>query len=113
VENIPHGKVREHFMKADIVVDQLVLGFYGTFACETMALQKPVCCYLRHDLLKYVPGCPLVNASAESVEDKLRELIESPKKMKSLGGKGPSFVRKIHDSAKIAKSTIRDYEKIL
>ncbi|HIH20696.1 TPA: glycosyltransferase family 4 protein [Candidatus Micrarchaeota archaeon] len=113
LENIPHSKVKDFYGKADIVVDQLVTGFYGTFACETMALGKAVCCYVRKDLLKYVPNCPIVNSTKESLEENLRQLVENTAERKRIAAKGRSYVKSVHDSIKIAKQTLRDYDKII
>ena len=45
VMNMPHQNAVEHYKQADIVVDQLLVGWYGVFAIECMALGKPVCVY--------------------------------------------------------------------
>jgi len=39
---------------ADLLVDQLLTGWYGAVAVEMMALGKPVVCYLREDDLKFI-----------------------------------------------------------
>ena len=35
--------------RADLVIDQLVIGWYAMFAIEAMSLGKPVICNLRSD----------------------------------------------------------------
>lgn len=52
MENIPHDKVHELYEKTDLAVDELLVGWYGAFAVEMMALGKPVVCYIREEELK-------------------------------------------------------------
>ena len=55
---------------ADLIVDQLIIGWYAMFAIESMALEKPVICYLREDLAIFIhkkilicENLPLINAT--------------------------------------------------
>lgn len=47
VEKLSNTEARKLYERADLVVDQLLAGWYGGFAVEAMALGKPVICYLR------------------------------------------------------------------
>ena len=49
-------KRTRRYRDADIVVDQLLAGWYGGFAVEAMALGKPVIAYLRESDLHHVPA---------------------------------------------------------
>ena len=51
VENKSNQDVIKAIMEADIVIDQIIVGWYAMFAIEAMALEKPVICYLREDFL--------------------------------------------------------------
>ena len=112
VENIPNNKAKEFYQKADIVIDQLLIGWYGGFAVEMMALEKPVLCYLRDsDLDMFVPfkdKIPIVNITKDTLYEKLITLIEDPKLRKKIGKKSRGYVEEIHDPIKIAKKLIRD-----
>ena len=44
-----HGEALGRLAAADLVVDQLVLGWYGAVAVEAMALGRPVLAYIRED----------------------------------------------------------------
>ncbi|MGI5877570.1 MAG: hypothetical protein ACOX7W_03060, partial [Christensenellales bacterium] len=48
---IPNSLVMEYIAKADIVIDQIIIGWYASFATEAMAFGKPVVCFLREDLV--------------------------------------------------------------
>ena len=47
IENLPNAEATRRYRDADLVVDQLLAGWYGGFAVEAMALGKPVIAYLR------------------------------------------------------------------
>lgn len=102
VESMPHQKALRLYETADIVVDQLLIGWYGMVAIEAMALGKPVCVYIRDGLRDYVKGDPLVSADPESIKQRLIELIESPAFRREMGRKGRAYVEAHHDADAIA-----------
>lgn len=103
VMNLRRDEAIKHYMQADIVVDQLLIGWYGVFAIECMALGKPVCVYIREDLEKYIPPKALVNTSPNNLKERLRVLIEDVDIRKSVGMRGRRFVEDTHDAEKIAR----------
>lgn len=112
VEGIPTNRVREHYLEADIVVDQLLAGWYGLFAVETMALEKPVLCYIREDMKKYAPDLPIINTNPENIYENLKFIIEDPELRRERGEKGRAYVEKVHDSKKIAGQLIETYKNL-
>jgi len=114
LEGIKHNQMREFCRDADIVVDQLLIGWYGGFAVETMALGKPVVCYLNEDLfylVSWAKDIPIINANSATVYDKLKWLIENPKEREKIGKMGREFVEKWHNPVRIAEKLIKFYEK--
>ncbi len=55
VENLPHAKALELYEQADMVIDQIVVGFYGVFAVEAMKMGKPVMAFIRKEYLVFLP----------------------------------------------------------
>src|SRR5262249_43317562 len=49
VENVDRHTAFEIYRRADIISDQFVIGAYGVFALEALALSKPTLTYLDHD----------------------------------------------------------------
>ncbi len=88
IENTPHSEAIEYYKQADIVVDQLLIGWYGMLAQECMALGKPVCVYIREDLREFMPFNPLLNTSADSIMGNLKLLIDDPPLRAELGERG-------------------------
>ena len=105
VRNLPHQEALKHYRQADIVVDQLLVGWYGVFAIECMALGKPVCVYIQRE--PEVPTCrPLCHWSQHhpsNLKEDLRKLIEDPALRKQIGKTARLFAEQEHDADKIAK----------
>lgn len=115
LENLPNSEVREWINISNIVVDQLLIGWRGAFAVESMALAKPTLCYINEDLkreVKYAKNLPLVNTTPDTIYDNLKLLIENPELRKELGEKGRKYVEEVHDSRKIAKQMIELYKSL-
>lgn len=56
VEGLSHTDARLVYERADLVVDQLLAGWYGGVAVEAMAMGKPVVAYLRHEDFEPLPA---------------------------------------------------------
>ena len=84
--------------EADIVVDQVLYGGFGTLSVEAMALGLPVCCYLmpRH-VEEVYPDVPIVNVTVETLQEKLRWLVEDEDARDALGRKGRRYVENHFD----------------
>ncbi len=104
IENMNHQEAVEHYRQADIVVDQLLVGWYGMLAIECMALGKPVCVHIKDELKPYLPGLPLIDTSPESLIKDIRALIEDASMRKIVGAEARNFVERVHDADKIASS---------
>lgn len=99
VERLPRTMARERYARAHIVADQFLIGGYAMFAIESMALGKPVLCYLPERLRVYHPEwdeCPIVSANPDTLYERLRELALDRELREALGARGPAYVRKYH-----------------
>lgn len=114
VENMPHAEAREVYRQADIVVDQLRIGWYGVLSVEAMALGKPVLAYIREDLRHHLlPHPPLVMTSPETLERDLERLLTDPGRRKDLAVRARSYVEETHDSRKVAAELLAIYHNCL
>ena len=108
VEDVARHDALRAYAEADILVDQLRLGWYGGLAVEAMALGLPVVAYLHDDDLARIPPqmraeLPIVNASPESLPAALAQLLEDPGLRRQLSRRGPAFVRRWHHPLRIAR----------
>ena len=104
VENMPHSEAKRIYAEADIIVDQLTIGSHGVFACEAMALGKPVICYITPELIDTYPeGFPIVNANPETIQGVLEELILSPERRYEIGVASRNYAEQVHDIRVVAK----------
>jgi glycosyltransferase involved in cell wall biosynthesis len=109
VKNMPHQDAVKHYEQADIVVDQLLIGWYGVFAIECMALGKPVCVYIKEELKSYLPTPgPLVATSPGDLKEDLRRLIEDAALRSRIGKTAREFVEQVHGADKIAKYLVEE-----
>ena len=84
VEGTTHAEAKEAYESAHVVVDQLLLGWYGGLAVEAMSLGKPVICHIRDSDLRHVPEAlafqlPIIRATRETVCEVLREVLSMPR----------------------------------
>jgi len=112
VEGVPNAQMARLIQAADVVVDQLLLGWYAMFALEGMALGRPVVCYIQPELLDlYVdagllaPGeLPIVNASIQTIKDTLRHLSTLPRsELDGIGARSRAFVERHHSIAAVGR----------
>ena len=119
VEGLPHAEAQRRFQEADLVVDQLLLGWYGGFAVEAMALGKPVIAYLRESDFHVVPAqmleeLPVIHATPANIYDLLKEwLTIRSQSLPERGRASRAYVEHWHDARAIARRLIVDYEAIL
>lgn len=119
VENMSWAEARAAYARADLVVDQLLAGWYGGLAVEAMALGKPVACFLREaDFVHLQPqmaaDLPFIQATPASIEAVLAEWL-GPRKTElgALGRRSRAYVERWHDPLAIAADLKACYGAIL
>lgn len=116
VEGVAHDQVESLYRSADLVVDQLLVGWYGGLAVEAMALDLPVVAYIREEDLELVPeqmraDIPVISAEPATIYDVLKELLTTRRgELAEIGRRGGEYVRRWHDPLRIAKELVADYE---
>lgn len=115
LKNLSNEQLKEKLKTADIVVDQVMCGWYGHFAVEAMALGKPVLAYIDKvwcEKVKYAQDVPILNTTKENVYENLKKLIDNAQLRNNLGQKSREYVEKVHDSGKVAKELLCIYESL-
>ena len=113
IEKRPWETMPEFLSGADILVDQLMMGWYGLLAMEGMAEGKAVVAHLRVDFAGRLQGCPVVDATPDSVTDVLRELVRNPARRNMLGAAGRRFVTQHHDLGVVGARLLAHYRRVL
>ena len=118
VENVTHSEAMEVYARADLLVDQLLAGWYGGLAVELMAMGKPVISYIREDDLVFIPPrmraeLPIINADPSSIYHILKKWLQCRTELRTRGLAGREFVDKWHDPEKIAAQMRSLYESVL
>ncbi len=118
LENIPNDEVIECYKRADLVIDQLLVGWYGGFAVECMALGKPVMCYIRESDMKHIPAqmdkdLPIIRVKKETLYEKLKDVLDNKESLATIAHRSRKFVEEWHDPKKIAQEIIADYQRCL
>ena len=114
VEGVPHDEARARYARADIVVDQLEVGWHGVFALEAMALGKPVVAHVKPDVVErsaqaFGVRLPIVPATRDTLAGALRPLIADPALRRELGARGRAYVEQVHDIDRVADRLIAVY----
>lgn len=113
VENVPADEIGNYYRRADIVVDQMLIGSYGVVAVEAMLAGKPVVCYIRKDLVKKYPeDLPVISANPDDIYDVLKVLVSHKDRLAKLGEKGQKFVNEFHNPQKIAEKWEKIYKAL-
>jgi glycosyltransferase involved in cell wall biosynthesis len=116
VRGLPHAEALGLYRSADLVIDQVLAGWYGGLAVEVMAMGKPVAAYIRDEDLDVLPGgmreeMPIVRVHADTLEDDLARAIEQRGTWRELGERSYAYVRRWHHPGEIAREMLLNYER--
>lgn len=113
VQNMSHDEAIEIYKRADLIIDQIILGAHGAFAVEAMAMGKAVICWISDFMkLKYPEELPLISANQENIKEKIEYLLLNRDLIKVHGEKGRAYVEKYHDMNKISQNILEIYKKL-
>jgi hypothetical protein len=113
IEKRPWATMPEFLSGCDILVDQLMMGWYGLLAIEGMAMARTVIAYLREDFAAQLKGCPVESAEPRTLVDVLRELVRDPERRAMLGAAGQHYVDRHHDLPVVGARLLAEYQAIL
>lgn len=116
VKGVPHEQALELYRSADLVIDQVLAGWYGGFAVEVMAMGKPVACYIRDEDLGVLPPgmrdqLPLIRLHPDTLERDLEAAIAQRAGWEEWGHRSREFALRWHHPRKIAAAMLRAYER--
>ena len=118
IEGVPNREARKRYAAADVVVDQLRIGWYGMFAIEAMALGTPVVVHLDERGAAETEEAfglelPLVRADERTLESTLGDLVERRPELPALGRRSREYVERIHAHTAVARRVLEIYERVI
>jgi hypothetical protein len=118
VEGKTHAEATTIYQQADLMIDQLLLGWYGGLAVECMALGIPVISFIRHGDLEFVPPVmraelPLIRADRMTLYWVLKEWLTVRRaELPEVGRRCREYVEAWHNPPKIARTLADDYYQL-
>lgn len=95
---VSHGEMMNLMADADVVIDQLLAGAYGTTSVEAMALGRVVMCAVSDTVRAALPeDPPIVSVTPSTVEAKLLEILNERERHVVMAAAAKEFARKWHD----------------
>jgi len=120
VEGLSHEQAKKIYSRADLMIDQLRIGWYGGVAVEAMRMGVPVAVYINQNDLLHVPedmksavdkAFLLVNEY--NLFEQLAMIIDSAGQYKELLSNSIEYVNQFHDPDKVAKLVIEKYQEYI
>ncbi|HUK95806.1 MAG TPA: hypothetical protein VLU96_12255 [Gaiellaceae bacterium] len=118
IEGVPNREARLRYAAADVVVDQLRIGWYGMLAIESMALAKPVVVHLDEEAAAETEEAfgielPLIRATESTLEDVLAGLVDVRASLPELGRRSREYVERVHAHTTVARQVLEIYERVM
>ena len=118
IENLTHAEAISEYQSVDIILDQLLSGWYGAVSVESMLLSKPVICYIADEDLQRIPvrmatELPIINATKNNLESVIKQLLlMSPNERSILGEKHRKYALAWHSPQNIAEILDHDIRNL-
>jgi hypothetical protein len=117
VENIPYVQALQIYRDADLIIDQILIGWYGAFAVEVMKMGKPVIARIAKEDLHFVPEQlakdvldTVITADPTNIYEVLLQCIEDRIFLERHSEASLEYVHKWHNPHYVASLTKEKYE---
>ncbi len=117
IENKPHHEAVVLYRQADIVIDQVLIGWYGGFAVEAMKMGKPVIARIAEEDLHFLPAAmakdaceTVINAGPGTLYDAIQRCIEDRAFLRERAAASLEYANRWHDPKYVAGLTKKEYE---
>ena len=117
IEKIPYEEALKLYKEAHIVIDQVLIGWYGAFGVEVMKMGKPLGVFIREEDLKFIPkemaqdlNDAIININPYNIEEELSNYIENIDLLYKKSEASIEYVNKWHNPLYVASLTKQVYE---
>ena len=80
--NKPNKEVLDNIKGADLVIDQMHVGWYGVLTLEALSVGCPSVCYIRPDLKSKFKNTPIISSDINNLSNDIMEYLSSSKDFK-------------------------------
>lgn len=116
---MPHAMLMALYQEADLVIDQVLIGWYGASAVEAMMMGRAVIARINPDDLHFIPPHmakdvqeSIIHADPFSIYAVLERCIHDREFLAAKAAAGTEYVRKWHDPKYVAHLTKERYMEI-
>jgi len=120
IENESHQDALKALARAHLVIDQVLIGWYGALAVEAMKMGIPVMAYIRPDDLVHLPqeiaeAClaSIITVDLDTLRSRLSEIMNDPNILLHYSEMGHRYVQNFHNPKKVAQITVEAYRKAI
>jgi hypothetical protein len=100
------------YQSCDLGIDQVLIGAYGQFAVEMMAMGKPVLCFLRDDVVGLYPEVPpIIRVTPLTLTEVVAGLVVERDDLVSRGAQGVGYVERVHGADRVAARALAAYRE--
>lgn len=117
IEHLPYAQALKKYQEAHIVIDQVLIGWYGGFGVEVMKMGKPLAVFIRDEDLKFIPAKmakdlkeSIININPFNIEETLEKYIQNTDLLCEKSKSAVEYVHKWHDPVNVATITKQVYE---
>jgi hypothetical protein len=117
IENIPYQEALIKYKEAHLVIDQVLIGWYGAFAVEVMKMAKPLAVFIREEDLAFIPEQmskdllgAVININQNNIENVLELYINNIELLHDKSNLSYEYAQKWHNPIDIAKKVKEIYE---
>lgn len=97
IRGMSHEEARVWYQKADLIIDQILIGCYGLLSVEAMAMGKPVVCWISEFMREHYPKeLPLIAANPHTLMETLEHLLKNQESLPIFGRQGRAYVERYH-----------------
>lgn len=117
IEKIPYEQALKLYQEAHIVIDQVLIGWYGAFGVEVMKMGKPLGVFIQEKDLHFIPEAmkkdlesAIINLNPFNIEEELSKYLENTNLLYKKSQASLDYVNKWHDPLYVASLTKKVYE---
>jgi hypothetical protein len=114
LQGVPRDEALRTIQRADVYLDQFMIGAHGAAALEAMALGTPVVGWIKPAVAAAYPkDIPIVNASQEQLARVLGELLRDGERRARLAKESRAYVEEHHDAVRLAPQLADVYDAVI